>query len=126
MGARENKLIKTRLASLDNSERLFRANSGMGWVAPPGRVLTVNRTMTVKVNKGDVILRGAMPFHGMPAGTPDLIGWKSITITSEMVGQVVAIFIAEEVKATGTLSAGQNKFGKLLEKMGGVFRVITP
>lgn len=37
--------------------------------------------------------------YGLTEGASDLIGWRSITITPEMVGQRVAVFTAIEVKA---------------------------
>jgi hypothetical protein len=35
---------------------------------------------------------------GLGNGTSDLIGWRSTTITPDMVGQRVAVFVACEVK----------------------------
>lgn len=37
--------------------------------------------------------------YGLAPGGSDLIGWRSVEITPEMVGQRVAVFVAIEVKA---------------------------
>ncbi len=36
--------------------------------------------------------------YGLVTGSSDLIGWKSVTVTPDMVGQQVAVFVALEVK----------------------------
>ncbi len=36
--------------------------------------------------------------YGLMVGSSDLIGWKSVVVTKNMVGQRVAIFVAIEVK----------------------------
>lgn len=114
MGSRERDIINERLSGLAKNERMFRANSGMGWSG-------------VSARKGDVlIIKNPRPFHGMPEGFPDLVGWTSITITPDMVGQTLAVFTAEEVKATGKLTAAQERFRELITRMGGIWRVIRP
>lgn len=45
--------------------------------------------------------QGRLVTFGLCKGSSDLIGWKSVTITPDMVGQRVAIFLAVEVKAPG-------------------------
>jgi hypothetical protein len=63
--------------------------------------------------------------HAAPEHWPDLAGWTSVIVTPDMIGQKVAIFTGEEVKAgKDRLSKGQRKFGELIERMGGVFRVV--
>jgi hypothetical protein len=41
---------------------------------------------------------GSMFPYGLGTGTSDLVGWYPLTITPDMVGQRVAIFLAVEVK----------------------------
>lgn len=54
-------------------------------------------------------------------GGSDLIGWKTVTITNEMVGKEVAIFVACEVKsAKGKLTAEQRQFLEAVRKAGGI------
>jgi len=114
MGAKEKKIIDSILSNLDpGTERMFRFNAGMGWA---GEV--------VKNTHGVMILKNPRVFHGAPTGFPDLAGWKSITITEDMVGHMVAVFVGNEVKATGNPSKAQRAFGELLSRMGGIFKVV--
>ena len=39
--------------------------------------------------------------YGLSIGSSDLIGWRSVEVTPEMVGKRVAIFAAVEVKRPG-------------------------
>jgi hypothetical protein len=113
MGSKEKEVINSRLLSLDEHTRLFRANCGMAWTGEITR-------------KGDfLIIHHPRPFHGLPEGFPDLFGLTSVEITPEMVGQKVAIFLAEECK-TGKLqlSEKQRLFKKMVIELGGIFRVI--
>lgn len=115
MGYREGRVIRERLKSLDpKCERMTRINSGVAWTGQVTR-----RTPEY------IILKNPRPFHGAPKGTPDICGWTTVTITPDMVGQKVAIFTAEEVKVSGTLTKQQSRFGRLLERMGGIFRVLS-
>ena len=109
----EQDIIKRIQRDLPENERLFRANSGQGYTGKP-----------VFLKNGVLKLLGYRVFHGMPEGTPDLIGWRSIEITPDMVGQRIAVFYGCEVKATGRLSKAQEKFGEVLTRMGGIFEVI--
>jgi len=112
MGSREKKIITDILQGLSLNKRLFRINSGMGWT---GKI--------VAHDTEKIILKNPRPFHGAPTGWPDLAGWETIEITQEMVGKEIAVFCAEEVKATGKLSKDQRQFKILLEKMGGIFKI---
>ena len=109
----ESEVIKEILANLGPGERLFRANSGQGYTGKP-----------VFMKNGVLKLLGYRVFRAMPEGFPDLIGWKTITVTPEMVGKQIAVFWGKEVK-TGKLqpTKAQRKFGEVLEKMGGIFEV---
>jgi hypothetical protein len=54
-------------------------------------------------------------------GSSDLIGYKKMLVTPEMVGKVVAIFTAIEVKSsTGKLSPEQQHFLQVVENAGGI------
>lgn len=109
----ERDIINDLLISLPDNERLFRSNSGMGW---QGESVWHDKKL---------IIRNARPFHGLPEGFPDLCGWKSVTITPDMVGQTVAIFQGVEIK-TGRLKLTemQKKFRDVIIKMGGIFREV--
>ena len=114
MGAPEKKITNNRLKNLDpESERMFRINAGMGWT---GKILHRSQ------NK--IILENPRPLHAAPKGWPDMCGFKSVTITPDMVGQKVAVFVGEEVKSSGKLSAAQEAFRDLIVSFGGIFRVL--
>lgn len=58
--------------------------------------------------------------YGLGVGSSDLIGWRSITITPDMVGTKVAVFTAVEVKTpTGRPTEAQLNFIDQVRKAGG-------
>ena len=58
---------------------------------------------------------------GLARGSADLIGWRTITITPEMVGQRVAIFTSIEVKTTtGHLTPAQQVWMGTVRTAGGI------
>jgi hypothetical protein len=91
--------------------RLFRQNVGQGWA---GRL--------VSNDAGRVTLANARPLiAGLCTGSSDLIGWRSVVITPEMVGQAVAVFAAIEVKsATGRPTPEQTTFLQAVQAAGGI------
>lgn len=103
--------------------RLFRNNTAMSWV---GHSQKFTCTQSVLVNRGDVLIRNARPLHsGLCVGSSDLIGWCPIKITSDMVGKTLAVFTAVEVKTlTGVLSSTQKNFIDVVNKSGGIGRVV--
>jgi len=113
MGHQEKRLIDKRLLNLKPWQRRFRINAGQGWT---GQI--IKRTPEI------LTLKNPRVFKSAPKGWADLCGWDSVEITPDMVGQVVAVFVFEEVKATGDLSKEQKGFKKLIERMGGVFTVL--
>jgi len=127
MGIKEKNVINERLLNLKPNERLIRLNAGMAWTASPKQIYRASKKMNIIVNKGDMILKQARPFHGAPVGWPDLSGFTQIEITSDMVGKKIAVFTGEEVKATGSpiLKKHQKLWQELILKMGGIFKVLT-
>ncbi len=97
--------------------RLFRQNTGMAWV---GKVRRIARTMTVRVNTGDVVISGARPFHAGIAGMSDLGGWVPVVITPEMVGSTVAVYAQVEIKDGGRATAEQLRWIEAVGKAGGL------
>ena len=86
--------IRLDLAGTD--VKLFRNNVGTAWA---GQAKHVTKAGFTAVEPGDVIVRKARPLHaGLMVGSGDLIGWRTITITPDMVGQRVAVFASVEVK----------------------------
>jgi len=58
---------------------------------------------------------------GLCKGSADLIGWRTLTITPEMVGQQVAVFTSIEVKtATGRLRPDQRQWLEAVQAAGGI------
>ena len=65
--------------------------------------------------------------HGRPVqfglckGSADLIGYRTITITPDMVGQRVAVFTSVEVKTpTGRVSPEQRQWLEAVQAAGGI------
>ena len=58
---------------------------------------------------------------GLCKGSADLIGWKRVTVTPEMVGSTVAVFASVEVKtATGRLRPEQQQWLDAVQAAGGI------
>lgn len=63
--------------------------------------------------------------YGLAPGSSDLIGWKPVTITPEMVGNKIAVFVAVEVKKPGSRTDKarlelQKNFVAAVNKDGGI------
>jgi hypothetical protein len=92
--------------------RLFRNNVGVGFVGqiaesgPFRLVLECWRRVA----------------FGLFKGSGDLIGWKSIVITPEMIGRRVAVFLSIENKAEtgGKISEDQNRWIRVVRHFGGI------
>ena len=117
MGAKEKKLTHEHISRLTDKQRRFRINCGVGWVGS-----VVERWKSG--NTSYITIKNPRPLHAAPEGWPDLAGWDTITVTQEMVGQEIAVFAGDEVKATGRLSRVQKLFRDCLLEMGGRFRVV--
>ena len=58
---------------------------------------------------------------GLARGSADLIGWRSVVITPEMVGQRVAVFTSLEIKTpTGRLTPAQQAWLGAVHNAGGI------
>lgn len=58
-------------------------------------------------------------------GSSDLIGWKRVTITPDMIGKTLAVFTAIEIKtATGRASPEQKHFIEAVQKSGGIAAIV--
>jgi hypothetical protein len=65
--------------------------------------------------------RGVPVRYGLQPGSSDLIGWRTVTITPEMVGQQVAVFTSIEVKtATGRVKPEQKLWLDKVQAAGGI------
>lgn len=93
--------------------RIFRNNVGVGWCGKTQHV----------VDRGvkSVIIKHPRPLiAGLCKGSSDLIGWRSVTITPDMVGQKVAIFMAIELKLRTKPSTEQKTFLDAVSGAGGI------
>jgi len=87
-----------RLACSQGNTRLFRNNTG-----------------TLKDQNGRPVT------FGLAKGSADLIGWRTVTVTPDMVGQQVAVFLSIEVKtATGRLRPEQQQWLDTVQAAGGI------
>ena len=64
--------------------------------------------------------RGQLVRYGLCPGSSDLIGYRTVVITPDMVGQRLAVFAAVEVKDRGRATAQQEAFISLVQQAGGL------
>jgi hypothetical protein len=123
MGYLEKEIAREHLQTLGVDQRRARISCGSAWVSD--KVLHVKRPTEVKLFPGDIVLRGGRAFHGAPAGTADYVGFDSVVVTPDMVGQRVAIFAADEIKSPrDRLSKLQKRFKAMVIRLGGRWREI--
>ena len=64
---------------------------------------------------------GRLVQFGLARGSADLIGWRTIEITPDMVGRRVAVFASIEVKTpTGAVKPEQENWRRVVEQAGGI------
>jgi hypothetical protein len=84
-------------------------------LAPHGCRLFRNNTGAIKDQTGRLVR------FGLCKGSSDLIGFKPVTITPEMVGRQVAVFTAIEVKTPdGKPTPEQLHFLNRVKELGGI------
>jgi hypothetical protein len=65
--------------------------------------------------------RGVPVRYGLQPGSSDLIGWRTVTITPDMVGQRIAVFTSIEVKTpTGRVKPEQQQWLDAVQAAGGI------
>lgn len=58
---------------------------------------------------------------GLAVGSSDLIGWRTLTVTTDMVGSKLAVFVALEGKSkTGATTSEQQAFIRTVQEAGGI------
>jgi hypothetical protein len=64
---------------------------------------------------------GRLVTFGLARGSADLIGWRTVTITPEMVGQQLAVFTSIEIKTpTGRIAPAQQHWLRAVQTAGGI------
>jgi hypothetical protein len=106
----------TRLALSKGNTRLFRNNTGEAW-----------QGLAIALPGGDILLKKPRRVNfGLCPGSSDLIGWKSVTITPNMIGKRVAVFVAPEAKMRGKKPTDiQAAFIRTVVEAGGIAGVFT-
>lgn len=103
-------------------KRLFRRNTGLAWVG--SSVVKITSRQVVTVNPGDMVIRNARPFKNGETGQSDTYGWRSVTVTSDMVGQTIAQHVEIECKfGSGRETIEQEAWGSVVKKSGGIYGV---
>lgn len=101
--------------------RLFRQNVGLAWI---GKARRISANGTARVRAGDVIVSGARPFRSGHAGMSDLGGWTPVTITSDMVGETLAVYTQAEIKTTDRPSEDQLRWIANVQRFGGIAGIV--
>lgn len=71
------------------------------------------------------IIKGRRVQFGLCPGSSDLIGWRTVTVTPDMVNRKIAVFLALEVKtATGKATAEQENFINAVRASGGLAGIV--
>ena len=64
---------------------------------------------------------GRLVTFGLARGSADLIGWRTLVVTPEMVGQRIAVFTSLEIKTpSGRLSPAQTHWLHAVREAGGI------
>lgn len=92
--------------------RVFNNPVGLGWTC----------SKAVHLPNGDVLLKNPRPVKfGLMVGSGDIIGWRSVIITPDMVGSRFARFLSIEMKsATGRPREGQPEWAAAVRTAGGL------
>lgn len=119
-------MADVRLEASRKGFTLWRNNVGTGWV---GRRVAIPAGTTVLMPGGGsrfvtdrpaVLLIDPRPLHaGLCVGSSDLIGFRKITVTQDMVGSQIPVFAAIEVKTkTGSRRKEQKIFLDFVKNAG--------
>lgn len=126
MSTTETNIVREILLKLGSivGIRLFRNNTGTAYI---GASAVIKKREQVWLNPGDVVVKQGRIFKaGLCTGSSDIIGFKSVEITPEMIGKRVAVFTAIEAKTkSGRASKEQIAFIEMVNKNGGIAFIAT-
>lgn len=102
--------------------RLFRLNTGKGWVSGAGPAQRLQDGSVLVPAARPIALGLAMPSGDPVVGASDLIGFTPVVVTEAMVGRTLPVFTAIETKRTkgGRATADQLHFVGQVVGAGGV------
>ena len=119
---RESKIWKLVLLAAHRitGVRIFRNNVGQAWASP--KSFTLKAGQTYRAKGGERVLMTPYPISfGLVNGSGDGIGWRTITVTPEMVGRDIAQFLSVETKtAKGPVQDEQETWQTNVNKAGGL------
>ena len=68
---------------------------------------------------------GRLVTFGLARGSADLIGWRTVVVTPDMVGQRLAVFTSIEIKTpTGRIAPAQQHWLGVVRGAGGIAGVV--
>ncbi|WP_455475316.1 VRR-NUC domain-containing protein [Bartonella sp. B17] len=110
------KFVQLRLS--DMGATVWRNNTASGWT---GKSIPLAPKQVYRAKGNERLVFNANWLRaGLCEGSSDLIGFKTITVTPDMVGKKVAIFHAWEVKScSGRLTKEQLNFINYINENGG-------
>lgn len=90
------------------------------------KIVNISKPGPVMLQPGDIVIRkGRRVSFGLSKGSSDLIGWRTVIITADMVGKPFAQFTGLEVKtAKGRPSDEQVSFMDALRAAGGCAGIV--
>lgn len=91
-----------------------------------GYAIICNPKDATRLKSGGYIIKKGFPMKNISLwkGSSDMIGWKSVTITPDMVGKKVAIFQSIEIKTKNDrLRKEQKIWNKVVEAAGALVAV---
>lgn len=95
--------------------RVFRNTVGGAWAGKA--VLTEGRSVIIKDARWQAF--------GLQPGSGDLIGWRTTTVTPDMVGQKLAVFLSVEIKGPGgRVQPNQSNWISRVTEAGGIAVVV--
>jgi hypothetical protein len=105
--------------------RVFRNNVGNAYAGTPmkpfGGLLKAMQALGMNPDRVLILRDYRRIQFGLMTGSGDLVGWRTVTITPEMVGRQIAQIVSVEVKTeTGRTSMAQRTWAARVNEAGGV------